>query len=348
MEAEKIYTTEELRKWIRDLEDAEQSYPEDGLVLLENTEAPKYINQIRNLGGELVTYLNIYIPRIYFWTENFEKAIKFAEDASKIGKVKLSPAYILSNPIEYVFSIAIDQPDDYAEVLTGLIKLANDDPKLKDLANKMEAQFSLKNKSGPDYSKIDKMIADCKTINSSESGRVATEVMSALIHCVENKDFEKAGFYLSTIFRIDRVTMTVMHSFLNTDPRFVEFKKTKFFKDALPEMPVEKHLAQAYVTAMDEPYETYKKLEKNKEKTKDKTDLLAVQHFCIALICSDLGEHGDDNMDEYGGGKISIKGFKDLKKKLEDDLKKQMAKSKIKHPPFWKYKKFKSFKDVHL
>jgi hypothetical protein len=78
-------------------------------------------------------------------------------------------------------------------------------------------------------------------------------------------------------------------------------------------------------------FEIYKKLSEMNGQTDYEN--LAVQEYCLNLICTDLAEHGDTNLYMYAGGKMLVSDFEklhnDVLKKLLDLLKKNDVKNTL-------------------
>ena len=159
-------------------------------------------------------------------------------------------------------------------------------------------------------------------------------------------DFEIAGKYMQVMIKSNPKSMVKLNFEIKNNEKLEDFKKSIFFKQVKPLQPKDKFLQSAYDNSEDEPYKVFQNLEKKKQDASDLADLISVQHYCISLICSDLDEHGESNIEEYGKGKISPKEFKKIKKDLELELKDLMKKEKIKQTLFWQYKNFKSFKEI--
>ncbi len=114
-------------------------------------------------------------------------------------------------------------------------------------------------------------------------------------------------------------------SFVTSAPYQAKFPAVKF-----PEEPL---LAAAWKSAADDPFRTWKRLEARKGELSDTVGRLAVQLFCLSRICSDLDEHGEDNLWEYGGGDITPAEFVARRDAVAAELR-ALGPGEI---PFWKH-----------
>lgn len=62
----------------------------------------------------------------------------------------------------------------------------------------------------------------------------------------------------------------------------------------------------------DDPFRIFQFLEDAKDELPEAYQRLAIQEYCLKLICGDLAEHGKENLIYYAGGNLSERQFNEL------------------------------------
>jgi hypothetical protein len=147
---------------------------------------------------------------------------------------------------------------------------------------------------------------------------------------------------LAEAFRIDPTLREFVED-IHTAPELQELVQSALYRGHFPAliMPTDPVLMKAYKTAPDDPYITFSDLESYRATTADLLDILGVQLYCVDIICSDLDEHGKENLDMYGNGKVSIPAFFAIQKALEVEVARQMKATGRTEVPFWTLKQWR-------
>ena len=330
--------------WVSQLAELAKTDPEEGLselnLKMDNVTVALELGNVNQNDWLFRVIVNLYILN-----SEFENALKFIDKyAHQVGAGKLMETQI---GFQTVFDELIRQ-EDWRDVCEKIYELAKSNTELEQLVPTMAIDLEL---TGPQdsYENVMKDMAKelgkiKKETNEISKWKIESYCKRAIVASLTKGDFERTQLFLELFSSGNPQACSIyLSDYLKWNENFKKFKKSKFAKDVGSQLPKDKLLASAYVQALEEPFKTYQKLEKHNDKIEDKMDRLAVQHFCISLICSDLSEHGEDNIGDYGNGKMSLQDFKLLEKKLKDELKPMIKKDK---PSFWAYKGFKTFKDI--
>ncbi|MEN0060393.1 MAG: hypothetical protein AAGB31_16250 [Bdellovibrio sp.] len=335
----------QISAWIEKFSELEQESPRKAYEHFTKEHATAKQAFTEGIDTQVYDLENTLI-RVLLETDHFTEAASFLTGQNEFQHKTLPSTF--QQILEEVF-YNVYQFEEWRETALGMINLAKKDSEMKHMTGYMEIDYDLYGDATAfkkALQKIDTVIAQTDVLHFERHGKPVHLAMKACIAAAIREDYKAAGLYLEKMISLDPAYISELKKTIQDDERLEDFQQSAVFKQAQQALPSEKHLAAAYEQALNEPYQTYQKLEKKKKDTKDTADLLSVQHYCIALICSDLEEHGEDNMEDYGKGKISVKEFKSIKKDLESQLKATMTKTKIKQTNFWKFKGFKSFKDI--
>lgn len=333
----------EIASWITKLSELEVDRPDDACDLL--IKEKDYALQAFRDG--IRTYdLEPLIIRILLETGHSKEALSFIEGNDEFNRSITKNSFF--SVLESVFSSIYTEPS-WNEIARDLIDITRRDKHWSYMTLGLEVDLALYGNQ-EEYTlaleKIDSILKQPPALSFDSRYDADIVAFKACVAAASRQDFENAGKYMQIMLKANPTTMTKLNAELKSNERIQDFKKSHFFKQTAPLQPKEKFLQSAYDNAEDEPFKVYQTLEKKRDTANDLADLVSVQHYCISLICSDLEEHGEGNLEEYGKGKVSIKEFKQLKKDLENELKDLMKELKLKETIFWKFKNFKSFKDI--
>ncbi len=86
----------------------------------------------------------------------------------------------------------------------------------------------------------------------------------------------------------------------------------------------------------DDPYRIFQILENAKNEIPETYQRLAVQEYCLKLICGDLAEHGDAHLPYYGKGKMSEQQVIELHQSTIKALVEELKKTGAEQTEVWK------------
>lgn len=336
-------TQQEIASWVTKLIELELDCPSEAYELF--IKEKNYALQAFQEGIKIYD-LQTTIIKMFLETLHLTEALSFIDGSNEFGrKIEKSSFYII---LDTVFSNIYREPT-WKEVAKELINLTRNDKHYCFMTLGLEVDLELYG-SLEEYKnalkKVDSILEKPPAFSFDSRYDTDSIAFKACIAAAFKKDFETAGKYMQIMLKANPKKMISLKFEIQNNEELEDFKKSSFFKQTKSLEPKEKFLQSAYENAEDEPYKVFNDLEKKKKTAKDLADLVSVQHYCIALICSDLEEHGESNIEEYGKGKVSPKEFKKIKKDLELELKDLMKEAKVKQTIFWQFKNFKNFKDV--